>query len=191
MPARSGPDGRPVLSFHTPAAFEAWLKENVDAGAIWLKLAKRASGAHSVSYEEAVECALCYGWIDGQKQALDDRFWLQRFSVRRPRSPWSKINRERAERLLGAGRVAAPGLAEIDKAREDGRWDSAYAGAREATLPPELSEAFEADARLSDAFRELSASERYSIIWRINQAKRAETRARRVAAALEKLADSR
>lgn len=180
-----------MLSFDTPAAFEAWLKENVDAGAVWLKIAKQGSGAQSVSYEEAVECALCYGWIDGQKQALDDRFWLQRFSARRPRSPWSKINRERAERLLKAGRVAAPGLAEIDKARADGRWDSAYAGAREATLPPELSEAFEADARLSDAFSELPASERYSIIWRINQAKRPETRARRVAAAVEKLADSR
>jgi uncharacterized protein YdeI (YjbR/CyaY-like superfamily) len=134
-----------------------------------------------VTYAEAVDVALCYGWIDSQKAACDEHHWLQRFTPRTRQSKWSKINREKAERLLSDGRVRAAGLAEIKRARLDGRWDAAYAGQRSAAVPEELQRELDNDPEAAAAFSRLDSQNRYSIIWRINDAKRPETRIRRTA----------
>src|SRR5205085_9623677 len=135
-----------VAAFESADAFEAWLERSHDESAgIWLKIAKKGSGAQTVTYAEAVEAALCFGWVDGQKQRLDEHYWLQRFTPRSPRSRWSKINREKAEWLIAAGRMRAAGKAEVDRARADGRWDAAYDGSRTATVPDDLQRELDAD----------------------------------------------
>jgi uncharacterized protein YdeI (YjbR/CyaY-like superfamily) len=185
---QSGAPVREEVAFADQAEFESWLERNHARHAgLWLAIAKKASGASSLTYGQAVEAALCFGWIDGQKARGDDRFWLQRFTPRRSRSPWSRINREKAEQLIAAGRMRPPGLMEIERAKADGRWERAYAGAATAEVPPELKSEFERDPAVAAAFQRLSASSRYSIIWRINDAKRPETRARRVAKYLDSL----
>jgi uncharacterized protein YdeI (YjbR/CyaY-like superfamily) len=179
---------REQVTFADQAEFEAWLEQNhaTNAG-LWLAIARKGAGVRSVTYEQAVEVALCFGWIDGQKARGDDRFWLQRFTPRSSRSRWSRMNRERAEQLIQAGRMRPAGLVAVERAKADGRWERAYAGAAMAQLPPELHSEFERDPSLAVAFGRLSASGRYSIIWRINDAKRPETRARRVAKYLDSL----
>jgi uncharacterized protein YdeI (YjbR/CyaY-like superfamily) len=179
---------REEVTFADQAEFEAWLEQNhaTNAG-LWLAIAKKGASASSVTYEQAVEVALCFGWIDGQKARGDDRFWLQRFTPRKSRSPWSRINREKAEQLIKAGRMRPAGLLEVERAKADGRWERAYAGAATVQLPPELKSEFERDPAVAAAFERLSASSRYSIIWRINDAKQPETRAQRVAKYLDSL----
>jgi uncharacterized protein YdeI (YjbR/CyaY-like superfamily) len=175
-----------TIYFATAADFEAWLETNhQDHDEVWLKLAKKGAERTSVTYDQAVDLALCFGWIDGNKAAHDDHHWLQRFTPRSRRSRWSQVNRERAERLLAEGRVRAAGAAEIERARADGRWDSAYAGQRNATIPVELQRELDSDPAAATAFAQLDAQNRFSIIWRINDAKRPETRARRVAKYLD------
>jgi uncharacterized protein YdeI (YjbR/CyaY-like superfamily) len=179
---------REEVAFADQAEFESWLEQNhATHPGLWLAIAKKGADAPSVTYGQAVEVALCFGWIDGQKARRDDRFWLQRFSPRKPRSMWSRINREKAEQLIEAGRMRPAGLMEIERAQADGRWERAYAGAATAEVPPELKSEFERDPALAAAFQHLNASSRYSIIWRINNAKRPETRARRVAKYLDSL----
>jgi uncharacterized protein YdeI (YjbR/CyaY-like superfamily) len=171
----------PVLSFVSRQAFEAWLEQNHEgAHGAWLKIAKNAAPEPTVSYAEAVEAALSFGWIDGQKDRLDDDYWLQRFTPRTRRSRWSKINRDRAERLIAAGRMRRSGLAAVEQAKADGRWDAAYAGSHTATLPDDLQRELDRDPEVAAAFASLDAQNRYSIIWRLNDAKRPETRIRRI-----------
>ena len=186
--ARPGSDD-PLLAFPTQAAWEAWLAEHHDALAgVWLKLARRDSGMASVTYPEAVECALCYGWIDGQKAGHDDAHWLQRFTPRRPNSRWSRINRDKAEELIAAGRMQPAGLREVRRAQADGRWDAAYASPSAATVPDDLRDALDRDDAARAAFVALDGRNRYAILHRIEEAKRPETRARRIATLVAMLA---
>lgn len=168
--------------FKSAKAFEAWLKKNhATSEGLWLKIAKRGSNEPSVTYPEAVEIALCWGWIDGQKKSLDDQHYLQRFTPRRARSVWSKINVEKVQGLIEAGRMQEPGQAQIEAAKADGRWARAYDGARTSTVPEDLQAALEAEPAAKTFFATINASNRYAILWRIQTAVRAETRARRIA----------
>lgn len=171
----------PVLSLASGEAFEAWLERNGETSrGAWLKIAKKNAPESTVTYAEAVEAALCFGWIDGQKARFDDHYWLQRFSPRTARSPWSKINREKAERLIDEGRMRPPGRSAVESAKADGRWQAAYAGSRTATVPADLQRELDEDPQAAEAFAALDASNRYAIIWRLGQAKRPDTRARRL-----------
>lgn len=171
-----------MVSFPSGEAFAAWLDAEHDrAAGIWLKIAKKDAGVPTVSYDEAVDVALCFGWIDGQKRGLDDQWWLQRFTPRKPRSKWSKINCARADRLIEAGQMRPGGLAEVEAARADGRWAAAYAGQRAATVPDDLQAALDADPVARDFFAAISSQNRYAIIYRVGDAKRPQTRAARIA----------
>jgi uncharacterized protein YdeI (YjbR/CyaY-like superfamily) len=173
---------RTTEQFAGPEEFRAWLREHHDTSpGIWMKLAKKGSGLTTVTYDEAVEVALTFGWIDGQARPGDDTYWLQGFTRRRPRSPWSKRNHERAEALIAAGAMEPSGLAEVERARADGRWDRAYEGPRTAEPPPDLLEALAARPAARDFFATLNSTNRFAILYRIQDAKRPETRARRIA----------
>ena len=174
-------DGLPVMLFETQADFEAWLDEHhASASGAWLRLAKKASGLRSLAYDEAVEAGLCFGWIDGQKKGYDERSWLQRFTPRGPQSIWSKVNRAKAEALIAAGRVRPAGLAAVERARQTGRWDAAYDPASTATVPEDLQAALDASERAGAFFKTLSGANRYALLFRIQTAKKPETRARRI-----------
>jgi uncharacterized protein YdeI (YjbR/CyaY-like superfamily) len=176
------PDELPVMEFDSPDALDGWLAEHHAASrGIWLKIAKKGSGLTTVSYADAVEVALCYGWIDGQKGRLDDDYWLQRLTPRKPGGRWSKINRDKAEELISGGRMKAAGLREVEQARADGRWDAAYDGQRTMEVPPDLAAALDASDRARAFFATLSSVNRYAILFRIGGAKRPETRAKRIA----------
>jgi len=176
--------GLPIRFFPDAAAWACWLAENhAGAAGLWLKLAKKGSELHSLSYAEALETALCYGWIDGLKQAFDASAWLQKFTPRTKRSIWSQINRDKATVLIAAGRMQAAGLAEFERARADGRWDAAYAPASRMTVPEDLTAALTANPEAAAFFAALDGASRYAILWRLETAKQAATRARR----LEKL----
>ena len=173
---------QPVLFFATPAELDAWMDEHAEeSDGIWLKFAKKASGIKSVVYAEAVEIALCHGWIDGQVKRLDDHHYLQRFTPRRVRSKWSKINREKAERLVTEGRMRPRGLREVDRAKEDGRWHDAYGSSTTATVPDDFQAALDAEPAAAEFFENLGSTKRYSFLYRIDDAKRPETRAKRIA----------
>ena len=189
MPAAAAPsDAAPTL-FKSAKAFETWLKKHhATSDGLWLKIAKRGASEPSVTYPEAVEIALCWGWIDGQKKGLDDQHFLQRFTPRRPRSVWSKINVEKAQALIEAGRMQAAGLAQIEAAKADGRWARAYDGARTAVVPEDLAAALEAEPRAKAFFATINAANRYAVLWRIQTAVKAETRARRIGQLVEMLA---
>jgi uncharacterized protein YdeI (YjbR/CyaY-like superfamily) len=171
----------PVLGFEDSAAFQAWLagQHAVSAG-IWLKIPRKGSAVAGVSYPEALEVALCFGWIDGQKARLDDDYWLQRFTPRQPGSRWSKINTGKAAELIEAGRMRPAGLREVERARADGRWDAAYAGQRTMTVPPDLERALAGNDAARAFFATLSGANRYAVLYRIADAKRPATRARRI-----------
>jgi uncharacterized protein YdeI (YjbR/CyaY-like superfamily) len=173
----------PTLPFATRAAFEAWLAEHhaTHAG-LWLQIARKGSGLASITYAEAVEAALCYGWIDGQKgRSTDADHWLQRFGPRTPRSRWSQVNREKATALIDAGAMRPAGLREVERAKADGRWDAAYAPPSRAAVPEDLQRALDADDDARRFFATLDGTNRYAILHRIEEAKRPETRARRIA----------
>ena len=184
-----GKTQQPVLFFATPAKLEAWIDEHgEDSDGIWLKFAKKDSGIESVVYAEAVEIALSYGWIDGQAKRHDDHHYLQRFTPRRSRSKWSKINREKAERLMAEGRMRPAGLREVERAKEDGRWDEAYDSPSTATVPDDFRAALDAKPAAAEFFASLGSARRYSFLYRITDAKRPETRAKRIAEYVELLA---
>jgi uncharacterized protein YdeI (YjbR/CyaY-like superfamily) len=177
------------LRFATPRAFEAWLRKNhASSDGVWLLIAKAGAEESTCTYPHAVEIALCYGWIDGQKKALDEEHWLQRFTPRRARSLWSKTNREKAQALIESGRMQPSGMAEIVRARAGGRWDTAYDGARTAVVPPDLQAALDARPEARTFFAQLDGANRYAVLWRVQTAKRPETRSRRVEALVEMLA---
>ena len=180
------------MPFGSAGEWEAWLEQHhADSSGVWLKLAKKGAGVPSVTYAEAVEAALCFGWIDGQKAALDERFWLQKFTPRRPRSVWSKINREKAERLIRDGRMRPAGRREVEAAKADGRWDAAYDAPSTATVPDDLRAALDANPAAAEFFAGLNSANRYAILHRVQTAKRPETRARRIAQLVAMLADGR
>lgn len=175
-------NGDPVRAFESRATWEAWLeREHAQSSGVWLKLAKKGTGIESVSYDEALEIALCFGWIDGQKGSLDERYWLQRFTPRRASSRWSKRNCEMAERLAADGRMRAAGQLEINAARADGRWDAAYPSPSKAEVPADLAAALDERPKAKAFFAALSGANRYAILYRIHEAKKPETRARRIA----------
>jgi uncharacterized protein YdeI (YjbR/CyaY-like superfamily) len=179
---------QPIVFFAAPAEMEAWLDEHDETSdGVWLKFAKKASGIRSVVYAEAVEIALCHGWIDGQVKRLDEQHYLQRFTPRRPRSKWSRINREKAERLIAEGRMRSAGLREVERARDDGRWDEAYDSPTTATVPDDFQQALAAEPAAREFFESLGKTKRYSFLYRIRDAKRPETRAKRIADSIELL----
>lgn len=158
----------PILTFTSQAEWESWLERNGNAvpGA-WLRLAKKSAGQPTVSYAQALESALCHGWIDGQKQAESEHYWLQRFTPRATKSIWSKINKAKAEALTSAGRMRPAGLLEIDRAKQDGRWDAAYSSASTSTIPDDLQQALDAHWKAKAFFATLNSQNRYAILFRI------------------------
>lgn len=174
--------GLPILSFADAAAFESWLgTQPADSPGLWLKLAKGRAALASLSKAEAIDAALCHGWIDGQLNPYDGDWWLTRFTPRKPRSKWSQKNRERAEQLIDAGRMAPRGLAEVAAAKADGRWNAAYASASNAQIPPDLQAALDGSPAAAAFFATLTGANRYAILYRIDAVKRATTRARKIA----------
>jgi uncharacterized protein YdeI (YjbR/CyaY-like superfamily) len=185
-------DDLPVIAFPSAGAFAAWLKGGqATSEGVWLKLAKLGAPAPTVSYAEALEVALCHGWIDGQKGGLDDQYWLQKFTPRRPRSRWSKINRDKALCLIDQGKMQPAGLREVERAKADGRWDAAYEGQRIATVPEDLRLALDKNKRAREFFATLDSGNRYAILYRVRDAKKPETRARRIRQFVEMLGEHR
>jgi uncharacterized protein YdeI (YjbR/CyaY-like superfamily) len=174
-------DDLPILLFATPPDLESWLEEShVSSPGLWLKIAKKGSGVESVSYAQALELALCFGWIDSQKRGFDERHFLQRFTPRRPRGKWSLINREKAEALIASGAMRPAGLAEVEAAKADGRWQAAYAGQRTAEVPEDLQAELDRNEAAREFFATLDGANRYAILYRLEEAKRPETRERRL-----------
>jgi uncharacterized protein YdeI (YjbR/CyaY-like superfamily) len=175
-------DDLPKLPFASAAEWEQWLEANhAESDGVWIKMAKKAAGIESVHYPEVLDSALCFGWIDGRREALDGQYFLQRFTPRRARSRWSRINRDKAERLIADGRMRPAGLAEVQRAQADGRWDAAYDGQKSITIPEDLQRELDARPDAKAFFAELSGQNRYAILYRLHDAKRPETRARRLA----------
>jgi uncharacterized protein YdeI (YjbR/CyaY-like superfamily) len=174
-------DGLPTIFFSSSADWEAWLEANHRGRGVWIKVAKKASGIESVTTAEALDVALCFGWIDSRREALDEQYFLQRYTPRQPRGRWSRINREKVERLTAEGRMRASGLAEVDRAKADGRWDAAYDGQRTATVPDDLERELAARPTAKAFFETLDSQNRYAILYRLDDAKKPETRARRLA----------
>jgi uncharacterized protein YdeI (YjbR/CyaY-like superfamily) len=175
-------DHLPVVFFSSAADWEAWLEDNhaVSNGVV-IKIAKKDSGIGSVRYPEVLECALCHGWIDGRRDPLDELYFLQRFTPRRPRSRWSRINREKAERLIADGAMRPAGLREVERARADGRWQAAYESQSRSTVPDDLRRELRARPGAKQFFDTLDSHNRYAILYRLADAKRPDTRARRLA----------
>jgi uncharacterized protein YdeI (YjbR/CyaY-like superfamily) len=172
-------DDLPILLFADQAELERWLEANQEAsGGVWLQIAKKGAREPSVTYAEALELALCFGWIDSQKRGHDDQHFLQRFTPRRPRGRWSKINREKAEALIAVGAMRPPGMAEVEAAQADGRWEAAYEGQGTAQVPDDLQRELDANPAASEFFAGLDSANRYAVIYRLNDAKKPETRER-------------
>ena len=174
-------DPSPVRLFKSQEDWDEWLEKNQGKSAgLWLRLAKKDSGLLSVSYKEALEVALCYGWIDGQKRPENEKTWLQRFVPRSNKSIWSKINRENALALIASGEMKAAGLEAIENAKKNGRWDAAYDSPSRATVPSDFQAALDGNARAKAFFEILDRANRYAVLWRIQTVKKAETRARKI-----------
>lgn len=172
----------PVLEFSTPKEFEVWLERQPDSSAgAWLKFGKKTSSVRTISKQDAIDCALCHGWIDGQLDKFDESYWLIRFTPRKPGSKWSQINRARATELIAIGRVKQRGLTEIDRAKTDGRWDAAYPSQSRATVPDDLQRALNENHKAKTLFSELDGRNRYAVLYRIHNAKTAKSRASQIA----------
>ena len=171
----------PVLLFAGPNDWEAWLKANhAESRGLWLRLAKKNSDIQSITYAEALEVALCYGWIDGQKKSDDQASWLQKFTPRQRKSLWSKINREKAEALIESTRMTPAGLKAIESAKQDGRWDAAYDSQSKAAVPDDFQAALDQNAKAKTFFATLKGANRYAILFRIHTAKKVDTRTKRI-----------
>jgi uncharacterized protein YdeI (YjbR/CyaY-like superfamily) len=178
---KTGKDGKPILAFASQAEWEAWLDdEHAGSDGVWIKFAKKGSGVPTVSYAEALDVALCYGWIDSQVRSLDERFYLQKFTPRRSRSKWSRINRAKIEELLEQGRMKPAGLAQVELARADGRWEAAYDSPATVEVPDDLQAALDASPKAAEFWAGLNKSNRFAIIFQLEDAKRPETRLRRL-----------
>jgi uncharacterized protein YdeI (YjbR/CyaY-like superfamily) len=171
----------PTLTFASQADWETWLAaHHAAARGVWIKMAKKATGISSITHAEALESALCYGWIDGQRNSFDDRYFLQKFTPRKPRSGWSRVNREKALGLIAAGKMRPAGLREVERAQADGRWDAAYEPQSAITVPEDLQRELDANPDAQAFFNTLDSRNRYAILYRIQTAKKAETRAARL-----------
>jgi uncharacterized protein YdeI (YjbR/CyaY-like superfamily) len=180
-PSRNTAKELPILPFEDQSAWAAWLADNhATLPGVWLRLAKKATGTPSVSYAEALEVALCYGWIDGQKQAYDDAWWLQKFTPRGPKSIWSNINKQKAQALIDSGQMQPAGLAAIERAKQDGRWDAAYDSQSRIEVPSDLQAELDRNPTAKAFFATLNSTNRYAILFRIQTAKKPETRAKRI-----------
>jgi len=178
----------PRLTFATQSEWEAWLEGNSSTSpGVWLRLAKKSAEQPTVTYAQALEAALCHGWIDGQKQSEDQHYWLQRFTPRTAKSIWSKINKEKAEALISAGRMRPAGLVAIERAKLDGRWQAAYSSASASTIPDDLQQALDANPKAKTFFATLNSQNRYAILFRIQNVKKTETRAKKIAQFIEML----
>ena len=185
-------DDLPILEFADGTAWHDWLDEQHESSpGAWLKIAKKGSGQATLTYAEALEEALCYGWIDGQKAPHDDSYWLQRFTPRGPRSKWSEINRGRVTNLIEQGRMKPAGIAQVEAAKQDGRWEAAYSPQSTATVPEDFQRALDENPAANDFFKTLRGVRRYAFLYRISDAKRPETRARRISEYVAMLADGR
>ena len=181
--------GLPIIPFASAPAWEEWLDgHHAASGGLWLKIAKKGSGIETVTYAEALDIALSYGWIDGQKASFDDTYWLQKFTRRGPRSGWSKVNRAKALTLIESGRMKPAGLTAVEKAKADGRWDRAYDSQSTATVPDDLQRELDRNPDAAAFFATLDSTNRYAVLYRIQNAKRPETRARRIETFVEMLA---
>ena len=186
--ARSGELGKdemgadlPILTFADALAFDAWLEfQGPIAAGLWLRFAKKGAPEPTLTKSEAVDAALCHGWIDGQLDTVDDQYWLTRFTPRKPQSKWSKLNCARATALLAQGRMRPAGLAQIRQAKSDGRWDLAYAPASTAEAPPDLVAALDANPKAAVFFATLTGANRYAILYQIGAVKTPEARARKI-----------
>ncbi|MFF4439476.1 YdeI family protein [Streptomyces sp. NPDC001621] len=182
----------PVLPFATQDAWEKWLEENHEVvPGVWVKIPKADSGIDGVDYAQALESALCYGWIDGQKKKFDDQYWLQRFTARRKGSKWSKVNRDKVTDLTERGRMRPAGLREVEKAKADGRWEAAYSSQSKATVPDDLQKALDAAPAARDFFATLDSRNRFAILHRIEDAKKPETRTARIEKFVAMLAEEK
>jgi uncharacterized protein YdeI (YjbR/CyaY-like superfamily) len=179
----------PVKEFKDQKTFESWLEANPASDGIWLKLAKKGSGKTTVTYAEAVESGLCYGWIDSQAKTFDDKFYIQKFTPRRSKSVWSKINVDKAAVLMKAGRMKPAGLAQVSAAKADGRWDAAYEGSSTAEPPEDFLKALAKNKKAEAFYESLSKANKYSFIWRLHHVKRPATRAANIEKYVAMLAD--
>jgi uncharacterized protein YdeI (YjbR/CyaY-like superfamily) len=178
----------PIKPFASKTKWADWLaKQHDKSTGVWLKLAKKDSGIPSVTYEEALDVALCYGWIDGQKKGFNDKYWLQKFTPRGPKSIWSKINTEKAERLIASGEMKPAGLKAIEAAKQDGRWDAAYSSQKNMTVPEDFQAALDKNKKAKTFFATLNSANRYAILWRIQTAKKPETRSKWIQKFVERL----
>jgi uncharacterized protein YdeI (YjbR/CyaY-like superfamily) len=186
------PTDLPVLAFPDQAAFEAWLEaEHATAPGCYVKLAKKGAGVPSLTRDEMVESVLCFGWIDGRANSVDEHWYLTRITPRRPRSVWSQKNVGIVAQLVAAGRMRPAGLAQVEAAQADGRWDRAYAGPATMTVPDDLDAALDATPAAREAFTALDAQNRYAVLWRVQTAATPATRAKRIAALVQMLAEGR
>jgi uncharacterized protein YdeI (YjbR/CyaY-like superfamily) len=177
----TGKDGKPILTLGSQTEWEAWLDaEHAASDGVWVKFAKKGSGVETVDYDEALDVALCYGWIDSQVLRYDERFYLQKFTPRRSRSKWSQINREKIEQLTKRGRMKPAGIEQVELAKADGRWEAAYASPANIEVPDDLKSALEASPKAAESWDELSKSNRFAIVYQLQDAKKPETRARRL-----------
>ena len=182
----------PIVPFASRGAWEEWPEErHASSDGVWLKIARKGSGIESVTFAEALDVALCYGWIDSQRAGFDGRYFLQRFTPRKPRSKWSRVNREKVAGLIEEGRMKPAGFREIERAKADGRWDAAYEPQSTATVPDDLRIELEKDKGARELFETLNSRNRYAILHRIQDAKRPETRARRIALYVAMLAEGK
>jgi len=189
--AASNPDSSATRLFKSKQNWAAWLDKNHSKNSgLWLRLAKKDSGLSSVTYQEALEVALCYGWIDGQKRPEDESTWLQKFVPRSSKSIWSKINCEKVRVLIANGEMKAAGLSAVDSAKNDGRWEKAYDSPSKATVPEDFQAALDATPRAKSFFETLDRANRYAILWRIQTVKKAETRTRKIQQFIEMLKKS-
>lgn len=178
----------PILPFLDSASFEKWMEENHNKQTeIWIRLYNKNSGKQTISRGDALDVALCYGWIDSQSSGYDEISHIQRYSPRRPKGLWSKINRRNIERLTAAGRMKPEGLAQVDAAKADGRWDAAYDAPSEMVMPPAFMDALSKNKKAQEFFNTLNKSNTYAIGWRIQTAKKEETKAKRIALIVEML----
>jgi uncharacterized protein YdeI (YjbR/CyaY-like superfamily) len=181
-------DAPPMLQFDSQAEWEAWLAENhATSEGVWLRFLKKKPGVKSLTYAEAIDVALCYGWIDSQSKGIDEQSWRQRFTPRKAKSKWSKVNREKVARLIAEGRMQSAGLAAIEAAKADGRWDAAYDSPANATVPPDLQAELDRNTAASAFFATLDSRNRYAILHRIQTAKQPATRAKRIRQYVEML----
>jgi uncharacterized protein YdeI (YjbR/CyaY-like superfamily) len=184
-------DNLPIIAFATQQDWEEWLKEHHgDTRGVWLKIAKKDAGIPSVSYPEALEEALCYGWIDGQKATFDAHYYLQKFTPRRPKSIWSKVNCDKVAALLASGRMQAAGIRQVELAKADGRWEAAYDSQSKMTVPDDFQQELDNNEKAKEFFNTLNSVNRYAILFRIQTAKKPETRSARISKFIEMLSNN-